>query len=53
MSKCEILKNEIEYLGHLVSSQGISPMRQKVKAIIDCAPATNITEAWNMIGLTG
>ena len=25
MSKCEFFKNEIECLGHIVSSQGISP----------------------------
>ena len=27
MSKCEFFKKEIEYLGHLVSGQGISPMK--------------------------
>ena len=27
MSKCEFLKNKIEYLGHLMSGQGISPMK--------------------------
>ena len=53
MSKCEFFKNEIEYLGHLVSGQGISPMRQKNKAITDLAPATNITEAQHKIGLIG
>ena len=30
MSKCEFFKKEIEYLGHLVSGQGISPMKQKI-----------------------
>ena len=53
MSKCEFFKSEIEYLGHLVSGQGISPMRQKIKAITDLASATNITEAGHMIGLIG
>ena len=28
-------------------------MRQKIKAIADLAPTTNITEVWHMIGLTG
>ena len=32
-------------------SQGISPMRQKVKAITGLAPITYISEAWHMIGL--
>ena len=45
MSKHEFFKKEIEYLGHLVSGQGISPMKQKIKAINDLVPTTNITEA--------
>ena len=53
MSKCGFFKNEIEYLGHLVSGQGISPMRQKIKAVTDLAPTTNITEARHMIDLMG
>ena len=51
MCTCEFFKNKIEYLGHLVSDQGIYPMRQKIKAITDMAPITNITEARHMIGL--
>ena len=46
-------KNEIEYLGHLVSGQGISSLRQKIKAIMDLVPTTNITEARHMIGFIG
>ena len=45
MSMCEFFKKEIEYLGHLVSGQGISPMKQKIKPITELAPATNIPEA--------
>ena len=48
-----LFKKEIEYLGHLVSDQGISPIKQKVKAITDLTPTTNITEAWYIIGLVG
>ena len=49
----QFFKNEIEYLRDLVSGQGISPMRQRIKAITSLAPTTNITEAWHMIGLIG
>ena len=49
----QIFKNKIEYLGHIVSGQGIYPMRQKIKAITNLAPTTNITEAQHMIGLIG
>ena len=31
-------KKEIEYLGHLVSGEGMSPVKQKIKAITDLAP---------------
>ena len=40
----QIFKNQMEYLGHLVSWKGIFPMKQKVKSITDLAPTTNITE---------
>ena len=53
MSKCEFLKKEIEYLGHLVSGKGISPVKQKIKAITDLATTTNGMEARHFIGLVG
>ena len=53
MSKCEFFKSKIEYVGHLVSGKGISHMKQKVKAITELAPTTNITEARHIIGLIG
>ena len=53
MSKCEFFKNDIEYLGHLESVEGISPMRQKIKSITDLAPTTNIKIARHMLGLKG
>ena len=51
--KCEYFKKEIEYLGHLVSCEGICPMKQKIKVITDLAPTRNVTEARHMIGLIG
>ena len=53
MSKYEFLKSKIEHLGHLISGKGISPMKQKVKAITELAPTTNIIEARHIIGLIG
>ena len=34
----------MEYLGHLISATGIYPFQQKVQAILDLAPPTNITQ---------
>ena len=45
MPKCKLFKREIEYLGHLVCGQGISPMKQKIKAITYLAPTTIIAES--------
>lgn len=37
-SKCEFRKPSIEYFGHWISSNGISPCQERVKAIRDMAP---------------
>ena len=42
--KMQIFKKEIEYLGHLVSGEDVSPIKQKIKVITDLA-LTNITKA--------
>jgi len=34
-SKCVLLKRDIEFLGHLVSVQGVDPVPDKLKAIRD------------------
>jgi len=34
-SKCELFKTEIEFLGHMVSADGISPLPDKLEAIRD------------------
>ena len=44
-SKCDFFKLHIEYLGHLISSTGMYPLKQKVQAILDLAPPPNVTQA--------
>ena len=51
MSKCEFFKTEIENLGHLLSGQGISPIKQKIKAITDLAPQQTILKLDTIIEL--
>ena len=51
MSKCKFFKKEIECLGHLVSGQGISPLKQKIKTLTDLVPTTNLTKGGPIIGL--
>ena len=49
--KCHFLKKEIQYLGHVVSGQGISPDPAKVKAIQDWKFPTNVKEVRSFHGL--
>ena len=53
LSKCEFLEKEFEYLGHLKSGEGISPVKQKIKVITDLVPATNVLEDRHINGLVG
>lgn len=44
-SKCDFLKKEILYLGHIISSDGISPDPEKLKAIVQYPIPQNADEA--------
>ena len=42
-SKCEFFKDQLEYLGHIVSSQGIKTNPKKIAAIVNWPQPKNIT----------
>jgi hypothetical protein len=42
--KCEFLKTELNYLGHVVTSEVVKPDPQKVKAIKDFPTAKTTTD---------
>lgn len=50
-SKCSFGLSEVEFLGHTVSSQGLSTDQEKVKAIRDWPVPTNPTEVASFLGL--
>ena len=52
-SKCNFLKKHIQYLGHLVSSEGIKPLEEKLQAMKDMPAPTNPKEVRQFLGLTG
>ncbi|GBG71170.1 hypothetical protein CBR_g8472 [Chara braunii] len=52
-AKCEFAQQELEYLGHFVMPQGISPLADKIKAIQDWPEPTNTTEVRSFMGLAG
>ena len=43
--------NEIEYLGYIISQQGIKPQAKKVQAILDIERPTTTTELRRLIGM--
>ena len=53
LSKCQFSKTQLHYLGHKISADGLEPVPEKLKAIRNLAPAKNIDEAGQILGLLG
>ncbi|GBG66956.1 hypothetical protein CBR_g74644 [Chara braunii] len=52
-AKCEFAQQELEYLGHFVTPQGIRPLADKIKAIQDWPEPTNTSKVPTFMGLAG
>ena len=52
-SKCDFFKSEIHYLGHLISTKGISPLPNKLDCIQHMPAPRNMKEIKQFLGLTG
>ena len=52
-SKCNFFKSHIQYLGHTLSAEGISPLPEKCQAINDMPPPRNVKECQIFMGLIG
>ena len=53
LSKCEFWLNEVSFLGHLVSKEGIRVDPRKIEVIIEWKPSRNVTEVRSFLGLVG
>jgi len=51
--KCEFLKTELNYLGRIVTSEGVKPDPNKVQAINDFPIPINVTDVKSFLGLAG
>ena len=51
-SKCQFLQEEVQYLGHIVSSAGIQPDSRKVQAVADYPTPRSSKELRQFLGLT-
>ena len=49
--KCALFKSQLEYLGHLITTDGIKPLQDKVDAILRLQPASTVTEVKHIIGI--
>ncbi|GBG64114.1 hypothetical protein CBR_g40562 [Chara braunii] len=53
LDKCEFARQELEYLGHYVTPQGIRPLADKIEAIRVWPEPTNTTDVRSFMGLVG
>ena len=53
LSKCQLFKQHLHYLGNLISKQGIQPLPHKILTITNLAVPKNIDELHHFLGLTG
>ena len=51
--KCNFLKKHIQYLGHIVSGKGITPMPKKLECIKEMPPPKTPKEVKQFLGLIG
>jgi len=50
-SKCELLKSELSFLGHVVSSKGVGTDPEKISAVEDWPRPTDVKEVRSILGL--
>ncbi|KAL0431629.1 UNVERIFIED_CONTAM: Transposon Tf2-12 polyprotein [Sesamum radiatum] len=53
LSKCEFWVNQVVFLGHVISGDGVMPDPSKVKAIMEWRVPKNVTEVRSFLGLAG
>ena len=52
-NKCDSFKDMIQYLGHVVSKDGISVYPDKIKSITKLLVPRNVTDIRSFMGITG
>ena len=52
-SKCDFFKTEIQYLGHVISAEGIVVDPEKIKTIMEWWLPQNVADIRSFMGLAG
>ena len=52
-SKCEFYKDKIQYLGHIISEQGLAVDPEKIKAIREWLVPTDVSAVRSFMGIAG
>ena len=52
-SKCQFWLDKVAFLGHVISVEGTSVDPQKIEAIVNGKPPTNVSEVCSFLGLVG
>lgn len=52
-SKCHLFQRSVKFLGHKVSAAGISPIEDKVQAIVDFPPPRDLDSLKRFLGMSG
>ena len=52
-TKCIFARNQVEYLGHVVSGRGVEPEPSKVQAMVQWPTPTSVKDLRGFLGLTG
>ena len=50
--KCEWIKTELKFVGHIVNREGILPDPENIRKIQKASPPTNVSEVRQFIGMS-
>lgn len=50
-NKCSFMLPQVEYLGHVISGEGLEPSKEKLRAVLEAPEPKNTTQLRSLVGL--